>query len=301
MIYRLKNILNKFDAIAESSYLFSNINILINIFFDFKNFFIRKKLKFKLHDKIKLNKLNLDGYYLSTINDNELLNNLEDISKNTKFIKSESKQYLQRIEINPLLNPIVKKFILSEDIIYNVSEYFGFIPILNQCSVWITDEGNDQDIKSSQNFHLDHDDKKQIKIFINLIKIDKNSGPFKFYNKKDSKVIYKKIKKIFEFKNFKINFLSRNQKQDDKTLFSIINEKYLITNEGNKGDLLCVDTSQCYHMGGRTKDKKRILFHLNFISPFTYKSNNLEFKNMLKKADKLKISLIEKLIFLRFI
>ena len=80
MIYRLKNILNKFDAIAESSYLFSNIKILINIFFDFKNFFKRKKLKFKLHDKIKLNKLNLDGYYSSTINDNELLNNLEDIS-----------------------------------------------------------------------------------------------------------------------------------------------------------------------------------------------------------------------------
>lgn len=290
----INNIKKKIDIISESFFIFSSFSNFLNIILNFNDYYKRKKyyknLNFK-KEKYDLEKL---GYIKKLLKNNSLMNELKQIVINNTDIKNNpNKYYLKTIDINPFENEIIKKFILSNDIYGVVTKYFGYLPLLNQCSIWITNE-QQEEYNSSQLFHIDHDDTKHLKFFLNIEEIDETSGPFTFYNKIDSKKIYKKINKFISLKKFKIKFFSRNKKFEDNYLHSIIPNKNLINNIGAKGMYTFVDTAKCYHYGGRIKNKPRIIFHLHFISPYTY------FYNLNKLAnhkDKINTNKLEDLLF----
>ena len=80
----------------------------------------------------------------------------------------------------------VFKFVTSKKIVQVVSEYLGFIPLLTTISVWFCPNNETLD-KSSQFFHLDHEDIKQVKCFYFIDDIDLDMGPTLFLDQKKSK------------------------------------------------------------------------------------------------------------------
>ena len=67
--------------------------------------------------------------------------------------------------------------------------YIGSIPILNSVQFWYSPNLSDENL-GSQNFHMDPEDYKQLKIFIPIENITTEHGPLKFLNAKDSSKIY---------------------------------------------------------------------------------------------------------------
>ena len=180
--------------------------------FRYKSLFIRKLyfnistiLHFKTFLKRRFKKSNIrslhDGYIKFNPNDlnklgidvekiiNEIQNKivLDDININTDKsinVLLSSKDFK--------INSFTFNFITNKHIIDIVSKYIGMVPLLTHISYWYSPnlkKIND----SSQEFHLDHEDFKQVKGFFLLEDIDENNGPTKFINSKISKKIINKI------------------------------------------------------------------------------------------------------------
>ena len=74
-----------------------------------------------------------------------------------------------------------------------VSRYLNCIPILTNLSLWYSP--NDKIFKnSSQEYHLDHEDYKQVKGFLFINEIDLQTGPLNVINVKENNNIQKLIK-----------------------------------------------------------------------------------------------------------
>ena len=72
-----------------------------------------------------------------------------------------------------------------------VSKYLNCIPILTNLSLWYSP--NDKIFKnSSQEYHLDHEDYKQVKGFLFINEIDLQTGPLNVINVQKM-CIFKKI------------------------------------------------------------------------------------------------------------
>ena len=258
------------------NYLLPDIKPAVKIFvylrriLQIKDYFSRKKLA----NKYKENKiLNQQGFL--NLQNKSLKNNLQKISK--RIFKEFNKQDLKDLEkksrkpflINKSIDLSEKKnldillLIMNKNIIGPISKYLNQIPILIDASIMyspnkIFEKGR------SQEYHLDGEDLKQIKLWIPLKKIDKNNGPLTVIKKIDSNKIYKELFKIKCKKALGIPL--RNQKLEDKiVLKNKPTESKLI---GDQKNIFFVDTSNCYHYGSRPSknSKPRFLLSLHFIT-----------------------------------
>jgi hypothetical protein len=171
------------------------------------------------------------------------------------------------------------KFVTNKYLIEIVSRYLNCIPILTNLSLWYSP--NSKSIKkSSQEYHLDHEDYKQVKGFLFINEIDKNTGPLSIINVFQSN-------KIQKYLNY--NMTEQNKRVDDdiinnsKKNFSI--DENIIT--GKPGDLILCDTSSCFHYGSRLGKKPRIILAFQYLTPFGFsmnwnwkKSNQIPYKNL---------------------
>ena len=223
-----------------------------------EKFFINDHLGFKFYDKYLLEENNLKIERLTNLINNQIkVNNLKkkhrDDSLNT-IIKSEN--FNEKSE--------VFEFVTSDFILKVVSKYLGYIPLLTHISVWWSPNDKIYE-QSSQFYHLDHEDYKQIKGFLFLTDIDEESGPLNAISSNQSSIIQKEIS---------YNMESQNKRVLDSTI-SELNKKNMnkfITKEflGKKGDLLLMDTSKCFHFGSRKSTKERLILSFQFITPFAY-------------------------------
>ena len=113
-------------------------------------------------EKIEIETLNKNDF-----NINLMIVEIEEKIKNLDFRNQSS--HLKKIKISDIFdtNSKVFNFLTSEYLINIVSEYLGCIPILIYSNVWYS--ANDKIFEgSSQEYHLDHEDYKQIKVFFIL-------------------------------------------------------------------------------------------------------------------------------------
>ena len=156
------------------------------------------------------------------------------------------------------------KFVTNKYLIEIVSRYLNCIPILTSLSLWYS--SNDKFIKnSSQEYHLDHEDYRQVKGFLFINEVDLQTGPLNIINVVQSNNIQRLI-------NYKMT--EKSKRVSDKIIRDLkkntnINENILT---GKSGDLLLCDTSSCFHYGSRlgSNPKPRFILAFQYITPFSF-------------------------------
>ena len=149
--------------------------------------------------------------------------------------------------------------IITLKLIPVITNYLGSLPILQDASFWYSSNTDHVDGRS-QNWHMDAEDLKQIRVLIPIEEIDENSGPLTVIKAEDSKKIYEDLNKK---KIVKV----RNQKIQDEIMsqFNIKPKKITI----KENEVAFVDTCNCYHYGSRKSMKPRKVLALQFTSAFS--------------------------------
>ena len=90
------------------------------------------------------------------------------------------------------------QFVTDKYLVEIVSRYLNCIPILSSLSLWYSP--NNKFIEnSSQEYHLDHEDYRQVKGFLFINEVDFNTGPLNVINVTQSN----KIQKLINYKMIK--------------------------------------------------------------------------------------------------
>ena len=193
---------------------------------------------------------------------------LKKIKKNL-LNKKFKKDFLRSIvlDYNNRENTPIFDFSCDEKIINVISEYLGSKPVLNTANLWYSPNENFS-IGNSQSFHLDGEDLRQVKIFINLYPVNKYSGPLTIYPRDISETIYKKLKETNLIKK-------RNEKIPDSYIEKLDIKSNPVELTGPEKQMAFVDTCSCYHYGSRPlrnkKNTPRIILYLHYTTVFQKK------------------------------
>ena len=237
-------------------------------------FFSRKR---KIDYKTNLCSRGYEKIVIDTLNENNLNINsimldIEDKKKDFSF--SNKINYPKSIEIADMFdtNSKIFNFLTSKYLIDIVANYLGCIPILTYSSIWYSDNKKIID-DSSQEYHLDHEDYKQVKGFLYLEDIDENNGAMNLFTSQRSGRIIKKL-------NY--NTSADRKRLKDEVFANYEDEKIIC--KGKKGTLYLVDTSKCFHCGSRKSSNSRLLLTFQFITPWAnYLKWNWKNSEIIKK------------------
>ena len=180
--------------------------------------------------------------------------------------KSYLKPLLSKDEIK--LPSAITNLALSDELLSVVTKYLGTFPILYYINIWYTrGNANQIEFEGSQLFHLDHEDYKQIKCFVYLNDMEMDHGPTQYINATDSHQIVKQ---------FNYNTKTENKNISDCKLNLYSKHVHL----GKKGSIVLMDTSSCFHCGGRSK-KDRFLLVFQYLTPFAFVRKSYKNKRLL--------------------
>lgn len=160
-------------------------------------------------------------------------------------------------------HPELNDFILNDLFIKSATKYLQHIPILASVQLWLS--VNNHEIVGSQKWHIDGEDKKQIKFFIPITDINMETGPTHFVDKKRSKKI--------------LNSLGKKRVGDvtGRISDSLINQNNIIIGLLKKFQCLALDTCNCIHMGSRIKSSSghRLLLMIQFLPANSHRESSL--------------------------
>jgi hypothetical protein len=108
---------------------------------------------------------------------------------------------------------------------------------------------------SSQCFHLDEHDFRQVKIFVNLDDVTGEEGPFTFLPAPETAAVCRAVGKGW----------GAGRLTDDEVLGNTAPEK-VVRLIGSAGDGAFVDTSRCLHYGSRTIKGRRAILMIKYVS-----------------------------------
>lgn len=168
----------------------------------------------------------------------------------------------------PLLTPpqigrddAITRFALREDVIAAVSAYLGVVPILSSMNVYRSSPGTRDRLVSSQLFHCDGDDTRQIKVFVLCGTVTEQNGPLMLLDAARSKEL--RDRAGYRYKD-------RVTDEDAKRL---LGERLELTPVvGEAGTACFVDTSRCFHYGSRVGDEAdaRLVAIIQYLTPYSF-------------------------------
>lgn len=244
-----------------------NLNIL---FKKIKYLIDQKKNKYKnCKDLITLKN---NGYAdLTQVEFADQANSLADylLEKSDKLAfknKNENKAFNKILQSEDLLSDKqVFNFITNNYLVSLIESYLENKPQILHSQVWYS--YNDKNLKNtSQEFHLDYEDRKQIKLFLFLNDVTMDNGPTITLKKKQSQEIIKK-------NNYKLSYKSPSRIADE--LVDMKNANYLT---GKKGSVFLIDTSSVLHCGSRKSSGVRKVLIVQYVSPY-YTTENKDIRN----------------------
>ncbi len=145
--------------------------------------------------------------------------------------------------------PAVLRLLLSDELIRMVSAYFGRVPRL--ANVHLAWSPANSTVVESQLFHVDHADRRQIKLFMNVTDTAADQGPFTFLPASASERILRRV-------------TLNNRRITDDVLADRIGPITPVTFTGAAGSALLVDTSRCLHYGSRMNRRDRLMLMAQF-------------------------------------
>ena len=159
-------------------------------------------------------------------------------------------------EISEEVTPVTK-LIGARDVIDICSLYFGQAPFVHECSLYFTPPGAaflPVEKQGSQNWHLDNDRPRRIKLFMLPCGVDEEAGGTMFLAKPDSH--------LDRYRNFPSYF------DDDQFVRFGLDPAKIVHFTGAPGAVMFFDTSRLFHCGSRTLSKPRVVLNVD-LSPLT--------------------------------
>ena len=165
----------------------------------------------------------------------------------------------------------ILKLATTPSIVKTVGAYLGCLPVLTYVNVWYSrPTGEASQAEGSQMWHLDHEDLRQMKVFIYCDDVDERCGPLKVVSAKAS----------LDY----VNSLNYRTVSETKRLSDdAISAAEHITLTGKQGSLAFVDTSRCFHLGSREMNKPRLVIALQYLGPQAYGARNYHNPYLQKK------------------
>jgi hypothetical protein len=152
-------------------------------------------------------------------------------------------------------HPNLIAYMLQPEFLHVASKYLGAVPRLAGAALWYSPT-NDTEI-SSQRFHTDKEDTRQIKVFLAIEGIDIDCGPFTFVPAKETEEVLRGMREI------------DYGRLDDADVIPKAGRLERLT--GPAGSLAMVDTSRCLHYGSRKNTKDRLVLMFHFLRTSAYK------------------------------
>ncbi len=155
-------------------------------------------------------------------------------------------------------SPLVR-LALDRKLLEIISSYFGFWPRLHAIGAWMN-LPTDDEAKESQLWHRDPEDLQLVKVFIYLVDVDADRGPFSY------------IAKTHPFSSgaAKVPVHKDRKRITDEEMRVTFPAETWLTCTGPAGTMILADTVG-YHRGGRPTKGSRILITFTYASgmPFT--------------------------------
>ena len=141
-----------------------------------------------------------------------------------------------------------------------IAQYLGTVPVLHRAA--LSYSPNKVMVGQSQRYHFDVEDLRQIKCFVFPEEITLESGPLTVIPAKDSQAIYKAL-----WRNGQKRGLG--SPLDDETVYGATAVNSGVPMCGRRGQVLYVDTCNCYHFGSRPAKRERCVLYFHFASAYS--------------------------------
>jgi len=146
--------------------------------------------------------------------------------------------------------PELVSFMVSRPILDAATQYLGTVPLLAGAAVWWSPPNDSA--ASSQLFHLDNEDWKQVKVFINLFDTNEEMGPFTLLPADLSQRIVSEDGHV------------RGRISDERLEAAGASDALRVLT-GPPGSGAFVDTARCLHYGSRGNRQERLVLMFQFL------------------------------------
>jgi len=159
--------------------------------------------------------------------------------------------FLQNIAIGYELavHPELLALMVSRPIVDAATAYLGCVPILSAATL-LWSPANETSV-SSQRFHLDDEDERQVKLFLNVREVASDNGPLTFLPADASERVRTRTGTIIA------------RASDERVLGAADAEPIRIC--GGPGSGVLVDTGRCLHYGSRRNTKERLVLMFHYL------------------------------------
>lgn len=192
-----------------------------------------------------------------------LIKRCEELVRGDLNSQSKGKAYLKSFDVSSKLTtvPEIMNFALHPLLLRTITDYLGELPVLSDIKLLHSVPGAG-DFSGSQLYHCDHDDTRQVKVFLHISDVDEQSGPLTILPANLSEKIRTKVSYLFGGGEGHIPDSQFRNSEVDEAEVSIL---------GPKGTLALVDTARVFHFGSRVSSKERLIFYLHYVTPSSFK------------------------------
>ena len=156
-------------------------------------------------------------------------------------------------------NPIFFNVATSPELVAAVTDYLGIMPQLRNISILFSRPGDG--LFSSKQFHLDKLDCGMVGLWVNVIDTSSENGPFTFVPAHTSQRVCRR------YGYERQTFVSHTRISDEE-MKDVVSPDEVIPVQGSvQGNTWLVDTSRCFHMGGRCAKGIRATLHIRYCLP----------------------------------
>jgi hypothetical protein len=149
-----------------------------------------------------------------------------------------------------LAHPAILQFALHDQFLRATADYLGQVPRLYHLRVWWSPPSESLD--GSRQFHYDHRDRRQVKIFVNLDAVDEAAGPLHFLGADDCA-------------RFDAQVGYRHGRIRDEEVYGVCPREHLRDSCGEAGTGVIVDTARCLHYGSRLNTRDRLMLAISYV------------------------------------
>lgn len=157
-----------------------------------------------------------------------------------------------------LARPAIRDFVLSPELTAVAAAYFGAVPILSEVELLWTPV-NDT-LQKSQKYHLDTEDYRQLKLFVNIFDVDRETGPFTLLPADVST-------RVCAATGYAGGRRARLEDAAVERVAGTAAAQAL----GPAGSGIFVDTSRCLHYGSRGNRRERLVLLIQFMGYYAPK------------------------------
>lgn len=172
-------------------------------------------------------------------------------SKAPSASKSKKTQFLITLQRNAdfLTHPAVVNFVSAQPLVELAAAYFGEAGVLSSVSLWWSPAN--ATVQSSQLFHFDEEDDRQLKFFLHVTDVGPDNGPFSLIPADKSASIASTAR-------------TKHGRFTDDVIAAHGADRELVRFEGGTGTFACVDTSRCLHYGSRGNLTDRVVLMFQY-------------------------------------